>query len=236
MQHKYGLTECSQHNHFNEASCSCTGNPEGIQIICSSFCRYLSLNKKLKTCVSAYANFLPKVLEAATAMAPVDEDNAIEELGLIDELLEDNAGVVGSNLQLTITACMQIGLNPAFPDAVRVKGVLLTGWIARSRKKVPNQLNFKCLFNKKYDRIRHSSSKVCWNPLLRRFSSWWAPHHPWKRRKRHFLQLTSSPQLRSSAPPRLWTPWLSLCPLISLFHSWYILNELLVLDTINITI
>jgi hypothetical protein len=88
--------------------------------------------------VSAYANLLPKVLEAANAMAPVDEDNAIEELGLIDELLEDNAGVVGSNLQLTITACMQIGLNQAFSDAVRVKGVLLTGWIARSRKKVQN--------------------------------------------------------------------------------------------------
>jgi hypothetical protein len=122
--------------------------------------------------VSAYSNLLPKVLEAANAMAPVDEDNAIEELGLIDELLEDNAGVIGSNLQLTITACMQIGLNQAFSDAVRVKGVLLTGWVARSRKKVRNlQVIFFNLFDEKFSFFRHSSSKVCCNPLWRRFSS-----------------------------------------------------------------
>jgi importin-4 len=104
--------------------------------LCSSYFALKLTVNNLQNCLSAYSNLLPKVLEAATAMALVDEDNAIEELGLIDELLEDNAGVVGSNLQLTITACMQIGLNPAFSDAVRVKGVLLTGWIARSRKKV----------------------------------------------------------------------------------------------------
>jgi len=86
--------------------------------------------------VSAYAHLLPKVLEAATVMAPVDDDMAIEELGLLDELLEDNATVIGTHLRLIITACMQIAVNQTLSDPVRVKGVLLTGWIARSRKKV----------------------------------------------------------------------------------------------------
>ncbi|XP_059474979.1 importin-4-like [Neocloeon triangulifer] len=88
-----------------------------------------------KACVSAYANLLPKVMEAAAAMAAVDEDKAVEELGILDDLLEENASVIGTHLQFVISACTQMAINSALPDAVRVKGTLLAGWVGRSRKK-----------------------------------------------------------------------------------------------------
>ncbi|XP_065340245.1 importin-4-like [Cloeon dipterum] len=95
----------------------------------------IPLLSEQKSCISSYANLLPGTLAAANAMASINEDKAIEELGILDELLEEHASVLGQHLQLIITACMQIALNQSLPDAVRVKGVLLTGWIARSRKK-----------------------------------------------------------------------------------------------------
>ncbi|KAF4521358.1 hypothetical protein B566_EDAN006947 [Ephemera danica] len=91
--------------------------------------------EKQKGCVNIYSNLIPLVVGAAIAMAPVDEDRSCEELELLEDLLEERDSIIQPHIQLIVSNSLQLALNQSLGPLVRNKAILLTGWIARKKKK-----------------------------------------------------------------------------------------------------
>lgn len=78
---------------------------------------------------------LPRIIEVAKALIPVDEDQACEVLEVFDEMLECEVAILVPHMKTVVDFCLEVAANKDLDDKVRVKGMSFIATLIKLKKK-----------------------------------------------------------------------------------------------------
>lgn len=78
---------------------------------------------------------LPRIIEVAKELIPVDEDQACEVLEVFDEMLECEVAILVPHMKTVVDFCLEVAANTSLEDKVRVKGMSFIATLIKLKKK-----------------------------------------------------------------------------------------------------
>ncbi|XP_076111369.1 importin-4-like isoform X2 [Mytilus galloprovincialis] len=78
---------------------------------------------------------LPRIIDVAKVLIPIDEDQACEVLEVFDEMLECEVAMLVPHMKTVVDFCIETAANDILEDKVRVKGMSFIATLIKLKKK-----------------------------------------------------------------------------------------------------